>query len=90
MPKPVRAWKIIRSVELALVIGSLAGLIAAGLFRNRVVGTMDPLAALWLGIGVAVVLTAVLTYVFDQVSQGVANVKRSANAKISKSRWRKR
>ena len=81
MAKPVRAWKLVRSVELALIVGGVGGLITAGLFRNRVVGSMGPLEALWLGIGVGIALAAAFTYVFDQVSQGVGNVKQAADAK---------
>jgi hypothetical protein len=70
-----RAWKLITSLKWALVIGGLAGVLAIGMLYNQAVGNLDSRGAVLAGAGAGAVLTALLTYVLDQVSQTVGRLR---------------
>ena len=73
MPDQNRAWKRLKSFQLALTIGGLAGLIVVGLGYLKIMGDLDPTGALLAGAAVMVGLTLVLTYVLDQISKSVSS-----------------
>lgn len=73
MPDQNRAWKRLKSFQLALIVGGLAGLIVVGLGYLRIMGDLDPTGALLAGAAVMVGLTLVLAYVFDQISKSVSS-----------------
>ena len=81
MSDRIRAWKVIKSFEWALVVGGLAGLITAGLFHNHVVGDLGPRASFLVGVGVWAGLTPIFTYVFDRVSKLVGDLGRAVKGK---------
>ena len=61
-----------------LLVGIVAGLVTAGLFSNQLVGSMEIKTALWVGLGVGIVLALLFTYVFDKVSKLMGRVSRAA------------
>ena len=78
MSESPRAWKIGRSIQIALIFGGITGLLAIGMTYNKFVGDLEPGQSLLVGAGVAVLLTAILTYVFDQISRTAQNIMRAA------------
>jgi hypothetical protein len=89
MSDQIRAWKVIKSFELALIVGSLAGLMTTGLFCNHLAGNLEPRASLLVGVGVGAGLTLILTYVFDRVSKLVGDFRRAVEGKRRKGGLRK-
>jgi hypothetical protein len=77
MSDQVRAWKVWRSFELALIVGGMAGMLTIGLTYGQFVGNLVPRQSLLAGAGVTVGLTLILTYVFDQVSKSVGSFRRA-------------
>jgi hypothetical protein len=86
MSDQVRAWKVLRSFQLALIVGGLAGIVITGLAYNKFLGDLDPRGSILLGAGIAVGLTLILTYVFDQVSKSVKTFTRAVKGEGRKSR----
>jgi hypothetical protein len=84
MEGQVRAWKLLRSLQLALIVGGLLGLIAVGLTYNNFVGNLTTRDSLLIGAGVTVGVTLILTYVFDQLSKTAQNVANAAKGKKKK------
>ena len=78
MSDQIRAWSIWRSIGYALLVGIVAGLVTAGLFSNQLVGTLEIKTALWVGLGVGIVLTALLVVLFDRLSRLMGQVNRAA------------
>lgn len=89
MSDQLRAWKVIESFELALIVGSLAGLMTTGLFYSHLVGDLEPLASLLAGVGVGTGLTLIFTYVFDRVSKLVGDFGRAIKGTRRKGGLRK-
>ena len=94
MSDRIRAWKVIKSFELALIVGGLASLMIIGLFCNHLVGDLEPLASLIVGVSIGAGLTLILTYVFDRVSKLVGSFLRAVKGKrrkgdLSKERQKK-
>lgn len=83
MSHRTRAWKLITSFKWALVIGGLAGVLAIGMLYNQAVGSLDSRGAVLAGAGAGAVLTAILTYMFDQVSQTVGRLRPAGRKKGS-------
>ena len=77
MSDKARAWKLGRSIQLALICGGIAGLVTVGVTYNSFVGDLEPQESLIAGAGVALGLTLILTYAFDQLSQTAQNVVRA-------------
>ena len=75
MSHRTRAWRLVTSFKWALVIGGLAGVLAIGMLYNQAVGNLDSRGAVLAGAGAGTVLTLILTYVFDQVSQTVGRLR---------------
>ena len=84
MPHRTRAWKLVTSFKWALVIGGLAGVLAIGMLYNQAVGSLDSRGAVLAGGGAGAVLTLLLTYVFDQVSQTVGRLRPAGRPKWSR------
>ena len=59
MSKPDRAWKFIRSLQWAILIGVLAGLALTGLTYAGFVWELEPRLSILLGAGTAVGLSLV-------------------------------
>jgi len=78
MSEEIRAWSIWRSIGYALLVGIVAGLVTAGLFSNQLVGALGIRTALWVGLGVGIVLALLFTYVFDRVSKLMGRVNQAA------------
>ena len=81
MSDRIRAWKVTKSFKLALIVGSLAGLMTTGLLYNHLVGNLEPLSSLIAGVSVGTGLTLILTYVFDRVSKLVGSLLRAVKEK---------
>jgi hypothetical protein len=77
MADQVRAWKVWRSFQLALIVGGMAGMLTIGLTYGQFVGELEPGQSLLAGGAVTAGLTLVLTYVFDQVSKSVGSFRRA-------------
>ena len=71
MSRSDRSWKFIRSLEWSLLIGALSGMAFVGLTYSQFMLELETRQAIYIGIGIAVVVTAVLTYILDQVSKSV-------------------
>ena len=79
-----RSWKFIRSLEWALLIGALSGLAFIGLTFSNFLLKMERRTAIYVGIGIAVVVTTVLTYILDQISQSVGGFRNALKGKRDK------
>jgi len=94
MSGQIRAWKVLKSFELALIVGGLAGLIATGLFYCHLVGDLGPQASFLLGVKVGTGLTLIFTYVFDRVSKLAGRLghyrREEAQSGLSKERHREK
>lgn len=77
MSDRARAWKTLRSVQWALIVGALAGLAIAGLAYAGFVGDLESRHVVLLGVGSGVGLTLFLTYLFDRVSLGVGSFRQA-------------
>ena len=77
MSHPDRAWKFVRSLQWALLIGALSGLAITGLTYTGFVWDLEPQQSILLGAGTAVGLALFLTYFVDRVSQGVGSFRRA-------------
>jgi uncharacterized membrane protein len=80
MSDRARAWKFIRSLQWALLIGALAGLAVAGLTYTKFVWDLEPQESILLGAGTAFGLALFLTYLFDRVSVGVGSFRRAVRS----------
>jgi hypothetical protein len=72
-----RSWKFIRSLEWSLLIGALSGMAFVGLTYSQFMLELEIRQSIYIGIGIAVVLTLVLTYVFDQVSKSIGRFRKA-------------
>ena len=79
-----RSWKFIRSLEWALLIGALSGLAFIGLTFSNFLLEMERQTAIYVGIGITVVVTAVLTYILDQVSKSVGGFRNALKGRRGK------
>ena len=70
-----RSWKFIRSLEWSLLIGCLSGMAFIGLTYSQFMLELEPRQAIYIGIGIAIVLTLVLTYILDQISKSVGSFR---------------
>jgi len=70
-----RSWKFIRSLEWSLLIGALSGMAFVGLTYSQFMLELEIRQSVFYGIGIAVVVTAVLTYVLDQVSKTIGGFR---------------
>ena len=78
MAKSARAWNLLKSFELGIVVGGLAGLLVIGVTYTQFVGELEPQESLLYGGAAAAVLTLIFTYVFDQVSKSVGEFRAAA------------
>lgn len=72
-----RAWTIAKSIQIALIVGGIAGLLTVGMTYNSFVGDLEPRGSLLAGAGVALALTLILSYVFDQMSHSAQTILRA-------------
>jgi hypothetical protein len=79
-----RSWKFIRSLEWALLVGALSGLAFIGLTFSNFLIEMKQQTALYVGIGIAVVVTAALTYILDQISKSIGGFRNALKGKRNK------
>jgi hypothetical protein len=79
-----RSWKFIRSLEWGLLVGALSGLAFIGLTFSSFLLEMEQQTAIYVGIGIAVVVTVVLTYILDQVSKSVGGFRNALKGKQNK------
>ena len=70
-----RSWKFIRSLEWSLLIGALSGMAFIGLTYSRFMLELTGRQSITIGIVIAVVVTAALTYILDQVSKSVGGFR---------------
>ena len=77
MSEPKRAWKFVRSLQWAVLIGALSGLAITGLTYTGFVWDLEPQQSILLGAGTAVGLALFLTYLMDRVSQGIGSFRRA-------------
>ena len=84
-PTP-RSWRFIRSLEIALLVGALTGLAFVGLTYSNFLFDMELLQSVYWGVGIAVILTALLTWVLDQVSKAVGGFKSAVRGVSQKGR----
>jgi uncharacterized membrane protein len=75
MSRSNRSWRFIRSLEWSLLIGVLSGMAFIGLTYSRFLLELEPRQSITIGIGIAVVVTLVLTYILDQVSKSVGSFR---------------
>lgn len=71
MSRSDRSWKFIRSLEWSLLIGALSGMAFVGLTYSQFMLELEIRQSIYIGIGIAIVITAVLTYILDQISKSV-------------------
>ena len=84
MVRQARAWKLLKSFEMAFIVGGMAGLVVMGLTYDQFVGHLEPQQSLLAGAGVLVGLTLIFTYVFDQVAQSVGAFREASEGKTRK------
>jgi Kef-type K+ transport system membrane component KefB len=70
-----RSWKFIRSLEWSLLIGALCGMAFIGLTYSQFMLELETRQSIYIGVGIAVVVTAVLTYILDQISKSVGGFR---------------
>jgi hypothetical protein len=70
-----RSWKFIRSLEWSLLIGCLSGMAFIGLTYSQFMLELERRQSIYIGIGIAVVLTVALTWILDQVSKSVGSFR---------------
>ena len=70
-----RSWKFIRSLEWSLLIGALSGMAFVGLTYSQFMLELETRQSIYIGIGIVVVVTLVLTYILDQVSKSISNFR---------------
>ena len=70
-----RSWKFIRSLEWSLLIGALSGMAFIGLTYSQFMLELEMQQSIIFGIVIFVVITAVLTYVLDQISKSVGGFR---------------
>jgi hypothetical protein len=70
-----RSWKFIRSLEWSLLIGALSGMAFIGLTYSQFMLELELRQSIYIGIGIFVVITLVLTYILDQVSKSVGGFR---------------
>lgn len=70
-----RSWKFIRSLQWSLLIGLLSGMAFVGLTYSQFMLELETRQAIYIGIGIAVVVTIVVTYILDQVSKSVGRFR---------------
>ncbi len=70
-----RSWKFIRSLEWSLLIGALSGLAFVGLTYSQFMLELETRQSIFIGIGICVIVTAVLTYILDQISKSVGGFR---------------
>jgi hypothetical protein len=70
-----RSWKFIRSLQWSLLIGLLSGMAFVGLTYSQFMLELEPRHSLIIGVVIAVVVTAALTYILDQISKGVGGFR---------------
>jgi hypothetical protein len=85
-----RSWKLIRSLEIALIVGALAGLAFVGLTYSNFLLDMELRQAVFWGIGIGVVLTLLLTYILDQVSLAIGGFRTAVKGRGNKSSTQKK
>ena len=72
-----RSWKFIRSFEWSLLVGALSGMAFVGLTYSQFMLELEPRQSIYIGIGIAVVVTLVLTYILDQVSKSIGGFRKA-------------
>jgi hypothetical protein len=70
-----RSWKFIRSLEWSLLVGCLCGMAFIGLTFSQFLLELERRQAIIIGIVIAVVVTAALTYILDQISKSVGSFR---------------
>ena len=70
-----RSWKFIRSLEGSLLIGALSGMAFVGLTYSQFMLELEMRQSIYIGIGIFVVVTLVLTYILDQISKSVGSFR---------------
>lgn len=75
MSRSNRSWRFIRSLEWSLLIGALSGMAFIGLTYSQFLLELERRQSITIGIGIAVVVTLVLTYILDQVSKSVGSFR---------------
>jgi hypothetical protein len=86
MPDRVRAWKLIRSLQWAILIGALAGLALTGLTYTKFIWDLEPRQSILLGAGTAIGLVLFLTYFLDRVSMGVGSFRSAVKGRSSQNK----
>ena len=72
-----RSWKFIRSLEWSLLIGALSGMAFVGLTYSQFMMELETRQSIYIGIGIAVVVTLVLTYILDQISKSIGGFRKA-------------
>jgi hypothetical protein len=75
MSDRVRAWKFVRSLQWAILVGALTGLALTGLTYSKFMWDLEPRQSILLGAGTAIGLVLFLTYLLDRVSMGVGSFR---------------
>jgi hypothetical protein len=70
-----RSWKFIRSLQWSLLIGLLCGMAFVGLTYSQFMLELEQRQSIYIGIGIAVVVTLALTYILDQISKSVGSFR---------------
>ena len=70
-----RSWKFIRSLQWSLLIGLLSGMAFVGLTYSQFMLELETRQSIIFGVVIAVVVTAALTYILDQISKSVGGFR---------------
>lgn len=76
-----RSWKFIRSLEWSLLVGALSGMAFIGLTYTQFMLELERRQSISIGIAIAVVLTAALTYILDQISKSVGSFRNALKSR---------
>jgi hypothetical protein len=86
MSDRIRAWKVVRSLQWAILIGALAGLALTGLTYTKFMWDLEPQQSILLGAGTAVGLVLFLTYLLDRVSMGVGSFRSAVKGRSGRTK----
>ena len=70
-----RSWKFIRSLQWSLLIGLLSGMAFVGLTYSKFMLELETRQSIIFGVVIAVVVTAALTYILDQISKSIGGFR---------------
>jgi hypothetical protein len=84
MSDQIRKWRLVKSIQWALLIALLAGFVVSGVLANHIVGTLELRESLLAGAGVSLALALLLTALFDSISKTVGQVAHTIKKKTRK------